>query len=132
MRLTDAVIDSDAASCGVIVASAIVGQPTSIIERVLIHDRRPVRSMDAYDLATVLDRFGHGLWFIEGHHDPVPLEVWLWPRDERLLALIVEDAHGGPRHWLGCRGLSICDGGVWTRRCPDRWSVRAAYAVRPG
>jgi hypothetical protein len=118
----------DAPSCGVIVASAVTGRPTSTIERVLIRAHCRVDSLNACDMATSLDRFGLSLWLTDGFEEPVPLEVWLWPRDERLLALIVEDGRG-PRHWLGCRGLAICDGGRWSRGYDARWSVKAAYAV---
>jgi hypothetical protein len=104
-----------------VVASAIVGSPTSTIERVLIRARRRIGDLDAFDLATALDPFGYGLWFIEGHHDPPPLEVWLYDRDPRLFALIAQDAHGGPLHWIGCLGLALCDaltGGRWSRMAP--------------
>ena len=73
------------------------------------------------------------LWLIEGHLSGMALRCWLDGRDPRLYAVIVEYAEGGPLHWIGCRGVWVCDGGRWSRdRSPARWAVKAAYAVTPG
>jgi hypothetical protein len=137
MPFRHAIIDTDAPSCGVVVCPAVTGRPTSAVERVLIRDHRPVDALHAYDLATVLDRFGYGLWFAEGYAKPMPFSGWLDSRDPRLYAVIVEDSAEGPLHWIGCWGSWLCDGlttgGRWVRRYSGlgRWSVKAAYAVTP-
>jgi hypothetical protein len=135
MAFRHAIIDSDPVpSCGVIVASALVGRPTSVVERILLRDGYPVHSLDARDLATAIAPFGLGLWFTEGYDQvAIPLDLWLDGRDRRVYALVVEDQRGGPRHFLAACGLAVCDGGVWSRDGDlGRWSVRAAYAVEPG
>jgi hypothetical protein len=67
MRLRDAVIDTDAHPCGVVIASAITGARTSTIERILVCDHRPTHALNALDLATVLHRFGYGLWLLAAY-----------------------------------------------------------------
>jgi hypothetical protein len=137
--MRDAIIDSPAPSCGVVVCLAVVGRPTSIIERALIRARRPLRSLDAY---TSRPRSTPSIGACGSSKGiAMPLGLWLSDHDLSLVhALIVEDGGGGPLHWIAVRGGGrwLCDGvttgglWLWRDRAPASWAVRAAYAVAPG
>jgi hypothetical protein len=142
--ITDALIDTNTASCGPVCISAIVGVPISRIELVLRCDGRDVRATNAYDLAHVLDAFGYTLLDHEWFADPLLLGDWVEDRDLLTYAgsplILLVAGRDGATHWLAHRGEAwLCDGattgGRWQGtegRDLDRWSVLSVLSVDLG